>query len=304
MDEKEEDVFQEKLELFLYGLATCAAREDNELVRGRISSLVRFIDFSNANASLVTSFPRPIASKDERNCGGYKDLARAISREMKKHREMAPIPKKSTLYVTSGSIGNLEPDFVYQMHKAMRGSTIQKKRSWRQLAYRFRCLWPSKQTALRSDLVGLSCVRGMPGSHFYGIPEASRRKMFHHSRPNPPDSRIQQTLFPTVHGKFLWNESGILYVGSHNFSKAAWGLGGMMPKNVELGVVLVSPNKKQQETWIERLPCELVAKTERSDSYKPFIGVNDPEFVDERHMGNMREIILEESSMVLEKLIL
>jgi hypothetical protein len=66
---------------------------------------------------------------------------------------------------------------------------------------------------------------------------------------------------PISHSKVLIKTGGggigVVYVGSHNFSKSAWGLRGAMPKNVELGVVLASQSTSLTEEWCSRLPCLL-----------------------------------------------
>lgn len=78
-----------------------------------------------------------------------------------------------------------------------------------------------------------------------------------------------------THGKFLWNTQGVLCVGSQNLSEAAWGVQNAMPKNAELGVVLVDPNPRQHEKWIQRLPCELAAPNAMSPpSHEPCGGLN------------------------------
>ena len=45
-----------------------------------------------------------------------------------------------------------------------------------------------------------------------------------------------------------------LYVGSHNFSKKAWGIRRAQPGNVEFGVVLFTTSIDEAEQWRSRLP--------------------------------------------------
>jgi hypothetical protein len=80
------------------------------------------------------------------------------------------------------------------------------------------------------------------------------------------------------HAKVLYLEAaspaengiGILYVGSHNFSEAAWGLKGGSPKNVEAGVVLATKSTAVQQEWVSRLPFGLPNRNETSpDDYIP-----------------------------------
>ena len=51
--------------------------------------------------------------------------------------------------------------------------------------------------------------------------------------------------------------ASVIYVGSHNFSKNAWGCDGKTPGNVELGVVLGTRDPALRDEWASRLPCEL-----------------------------------------------
>ena len=89
---------------------------------------------------------------------------------------------------------------------------------------------------------------------------------------------------PALHGKCIfatprtasaWNPS-VLYVGSHNFSGAAFGDAdgtgdGTRPKNIELGVVLASTDRKTIAEWTARLPYVIPSSDERpfDDGYIP-----------------------------------
>ena len=223
---------------------------------------------------------------------------------------------KSSLYATSGSMGNLEPYFIWQMQQAMRGIVVNPNSnpttfSWNHVHNQLKCFWPSVELGLQSDIIGLHCLRHIPKYHIDKIPKQSFHKMFHDAIPNPTTTKIsssstsfpallsnllngastnsshqeEEYYYPTTHGKFMLRQH-VLYVGSHNFSRAAWGLRGSQPKNVELGVILVSNDKEQQRRWIERLPCQLVSQDEVSpSSYVPFNGVNHPDFVNRHPMG-------------------
>ena len=48
-----------------------------------------------------------------------------------------------------------------------------------------------------------------------------------------------------------------VYVGSHNFSKKAWGLRNGMPGNIEFGIVLVTTSVEVSKEWKSRLPYQL-----------------------------------------------
>jgi hypothetical protein len=48
-----------------------------------------------------------------------------------------------------------------------------------------------------------------------------------------------------------------VYVGSHNFSKKAWGLRHGMPGNVEFGIVLLTTSVGVSDEWKARIPYQL-----------------------------------------------
>ncbi|CAB9524441.1 unknown protein [Seminavis robusta] len=173
--------------------------------------------------------------------------------------------------------------------------------TWEQVDDRVKCLWPSVELAAQSDLTGLRCIRPLPAYHWNkNIPVQSRTKIFGNASPNPPNSKLYKhglstheqhlALAPTTHGKFLFNTEGVLYVGSHNFSRAAWGLGDAMPKNVELGVVMVSSKFDRIQAWVERLPCRLVPPSNTAPQcYQPFCGLNYQGFLDKHALSQQRK---------------
>ncbi len=59
----------------------------------------------------------------------------------------------------------------------------------------------------------------------------------------------------------------VLYLGSHNFSKAAWGVAGNQPTNVEVGVVLVTTSASIDQQWRDCLPCSLPGEFDESPEY-------------------------------------
>jgi Tyrosyl-DNA phosphodiesterase len=287
----------------------CACRKDQALVQPRIDALFVGIDLSS-KARLVISFPRPKGSKDER--GGWKKLVRVVDRVLRssglrkddsdsddnewknpydprdQQQSSTPNNYESVLYATSGSLGNLEPDFLLQMYEAMEGKEkrASKGTEWERIHDDVRCFWPSKVTACNMDLMGVvGALRPMPQSHWDTIPDRSKVKVFHDAIPNPPTkipSKLMrssgQEFHPVTHGKFIWNSRGVLYVGSHNFSKAAWGLCDAQPKNVEIGVVLATRVTDKCAEWISRFPCQLVSPDEESPvTYSPYTRYRDIE---------------------------
>jgi len=139
----------------------------------------------------------------------------------------------TTLYATSGSLGNLEPGFLWQMHKAMNGigecidDDSGLNISWENVEDNVRCLWPSIETACQFDFFGLGVLRCMPERHVYAIPEKSRHKIFHDARPNPctrtsfsgryaapeQENEVAEKWNVVTHGKFMYNDSGGEFVG-------------------------------------------------------------------------------------------
>lgn len=99
--------------------------------------------------------------------------------------------------------------------------------------------------------------------HWKRIPETARRLVFFDALPNASNG-FGLPLFrghALSHAKVLFAQAagdlGILYVGSHNFSKTAWGLKGASPQNVEVGVVLATQSMTVKQEWISRLPYRL-----------------------------------------------
>lgn len=288
-------------------MTKCACRKDQKLVQPRIDAIFVGIDFSS-KARLVISFPRPKGSKDER--GGWKKLVRVVDRVLRASDLRKDDPDsddndwktdaydqqqsstlnnyESVLYATSGSFGNLEPDFLLQMYEAMDGKErrASKGTEWERIHDDVRCFWPGKATACTMDLIGVvGALRPMPQSHWDTIPDCSKVKVFHDAIPNPPTkipSKLMgssgQEFHPVTHGKFIWNSRGVLYVGSHNLSKAAWGLRNAQPKNVEIGVVLATRDADKRAEWISRFPCQLVKPDKEAPvTYSPYTRYRDIE---------------------------
>ena len=317
--------------------------KQHKLISRRITSILEGVDFSKARALLVVSFPRRVEKNTQgvrvkdvyrhHKYGGWKQLALVVHQALldqgmladddssnssccsddDNHRKRKPVTYAAAdrrLYVTSGSLGNLEPGFIWQMHQAMNGEQVEpQQQQWKDVEDHFRCFWPSARTSKTMDVLGLmGALRPMPRRHVQSIPSTSRQKMLHDAIPNPNTKsktafqRYHNKLLkmsssastttakkndnsqphpptlafaPVTHGKFMYNRRGVLYVGSHNFSRSAWGERNAQPKNVEVGVVLATPRQAEQEAWIRRLPCHVDVDTDPpklSSNYEPFVG--------------------------------
>jgi len=174
-------------------------------------------------------------------------------------------------------MGNITPDFLLQMYEAfVHGRDVHASRStpWEALFDKMKCLWPSRETALSMnfEVSFIGNTRPMPPSHWRTIPETARHQFFLDALPNPPDKGNLE-YHAVVHCKVLYYacpKCNLLYVGSHNFSKSAWGLRGEMPKNVELGVVLAITSSCLRNEWKSHLPCRRPAASDTSPvSYIP-----------------------------------
>ena len=267
------------------------------MITQRIQALLDGIDFGPAQGRLVVSFPMSSGTSSTRDLlGGYRQLAMAVKsfqNEVDFHGSNASspssdndddanqnhannddddIPEGGILYATSGSMGDLQPDFILQMYEACSGRSVHASKStpWHNLYNKARVLWPSRETALTMNLMALiGNGRSMSRAHWNKvIPTEAKRRMFMDARPNPT-TRGELPYFPFLHGKFIYLATPnmtVVYVGSHNFSKSAWGLRGQGPKNVELGVVLATTFSNKRNEWKCRLPCLLPAA---SATYSP-----------------------------------
>ncbi|CAB9513512.1 expressed unknown protein [Seminavis robusta] len=320
----------------LRDMTKCAKAKHQAVVDSMIKALFERVNFDvnfcrkeATTARLVYSFPRPKGSIKDR--GGWKRLAEVVGAvipaaqsSVVDHNDQDDsdgsdsdeddIPRRDDkaglLFATSGSLGNLEADFLLQMCKAMNGQAPIAKRpaipkklawaettpkqpvcpkepSWDDVRERVRCFWPGKATAIEMDLMGLGMLRAMQEKHLKEVfLVGSQRKILHDAIPNPP-TKIRSRLFPesgrdfypVTHGKFMWNDragGGVLYVGSHNLSKAAWGLRNAQPKNLEIGVVLGTSSAAKKSEWISRLPCRLVApNVESPETFSPYTRFKD-----------------------------
>ena len=255
---------------FLDGMSKCRQFLHEQWVQNLLKAVFQDICLSESKARLVYSFPRVQGSQEQK--GGWKQLADTIedlllegydttddeSHQFSYRRISTAFQCRPVLYTMSGSIGDVTPEFLQQMMDAFSGKTTSypDEVTWNDI-HGIRCLLPSSN----SSLVG-SPVAGRLLSYNYwnSIPEDARRQSFWEGAPNP--TRERRLFHPFPHCKFLYKaasqgKTALLYVGSHNFSTAAWGIGGTMPRNTELGVVLATTNPSLQKQWEDRLPCHL-----------------------------------------------
>lgn len=134
-----------------------------------------------------------------------------------------------------------------------------------------KCLWPSTVTAQSMLPSGvINSLRNIPMKYWETIPSEARRRIFHDAAPNTPSSGFginERKCHPVVHGKIIYatprraNGPGfpsVVYVGSHNFSRAAWGEGAKGPRNIEFGVVLATNDRAMKMEWEQRFPCTVI----------------------------------------------
>ena len=262
----------------------------------RVAAIFNGVDFSDAKGELVGSAPRPrprsstTKNSSTKQLQGIPRLAEAVNclhaktppRVVSRVVSSTAASKKRCdlkLYCMQGSMGDLKADFLYEIQNAMTGRTgaaagsISKKvtkkvtkNDWAAVvehSTRLCVLWPSRHCAgSKMSVSSFLNLRSMPAKHWKEkISEKAKDFCFFDASPNPaPHYVVEQKRLPAGHAKVLLleeNGRSTCYVGSHNLSKAAWGVGGSQPQNVELGVVLCSTNPQEQKLWRERLPCEL-----------------------------------------------
>jgi hypothetical protein len=297
--------FEPCLRTFLKDLTKCRTERDQKLLATRLKDVFNGVNFETASARLVFSFPRPLTSKQSR--GGWRLLAQSVYILLRKHTDDSQdfdsanhraVPE--LVHAMAGSMGNIKPDFIIQMHEAMHGidNPVSKKKKKKKTGMRvsvetaphqdtdkitdtdwdqvedlgLRCLWPSRQTALSMHFQSIiGSMRAIPLSFWKTIKEKAKRNIFFDASPNPTVMGLPHlACHPVSHAKVIIKTGGdgigVVYVGSHNFSKSAWGLRGTMPRNLELGVVLVSQSTSLTQEWCSRLPCLLPEANAQSPS--------------------------------------
>ena len=269
-----------RLRSFLEDLTTSLSH--GNLIQEKIGQLFDGIHpDALAGVRFVYSFPRESVSTGTRaDRGGWQQLAHAIYRFRKdaghstsystfekQQRELEDL----RLYAMSGSLGNLLPDFLLQMKHAMSGKMIVPPNAEWSDIQRMYILWPSQQTA---ETMILGSARAISRDHWAGIAEGDRRRIFFDAPPNPSTKALQNHNHAFAHGKVMCAEQddswGAICLGSHNFSKAAWGLRNCSPRNVEFSVVLFTEDSQTLKNWQARLPYQLPGKDSRSlAEYEP-----------------------------------
>ncbi|CAJ1949031.1 unnamed protein product [Cylindrotheca closterium] len=307
---KQEESHKMPLRSFLTDL--CQGGSHQRFIKEHLEALFCNIDLEQSNASLVYSFPRLKNDAGERggwklltevvqDCllddyDTENDWNSPNTPEY--HPSTSDTEKRKdryVLYAMSGSIGNLDPTLLKCMKNAMTGKDTffddfpamnDKKgmaQEWAKLAG-IQCLLPSLETARKMDPTWNG--RLMTKSHWNSIPRIAQQQLFADAIPNPNFERTEtRPKHPFAHAKVLYckynkstampqlSKPSILYVGSHNFSRAAWGHADRMPGNVEVGVVLSTCDPILEKEWESRLPYLLLpgSNNNKSDYYRPLL---------------------------------
>jgi hypothetical protein len=268
--------FGGQLASFLNDQCQCKEGMDQQWINQHIEAILADIDLSVSRASLVYSFPRSKVESADR--GGWRQLASivndlvALDYDTDTEEEESIAASSQVLYAMSGSMGDLDPKFLQTMRSAMMGQDILSISDCWQDVHNCQVLIPSEETSKIINPIWNG--RSIGSEHWkIGVPEDAKWRFFNDAIPNPTS---KATRNPFSHAKVIYSRPArrggraVLYVGSHNFSKTAWGVEGIMPKSVELGVVLSTDDPIIQEKWEKRLPYVLPEHQLRSDStYKP-----------------------------------
>lgn len=240
------------------------------------------VDFGGARAALVDSLSPRIAQRPS----GAHDPHTALPRLCKAVREVrqasglpgeAPSPA-GRLIVVSGSFGamngkteNSPPEwFPVDLLAAMRGRRPPSARpTWAQLAGAAAAggdeglvLLAPTTDGRRTDADDTrdSVWHFMDRHHYLAIPADVRRRLFAALRPqdpaSPPEGVHAKAFLAEPHPE--GDQGWVVYVGSHNFSRRAWGDGhGMQPANCELGVAMATKCATQARRWKQAFPAAL-----------------------------------------------
>jgi hypothetical protein len=174
----------------------------------------------------------------------------------------------------SGSLGDLSQQFIQDMLLAMCGLCGTSAEAIGQACI----LYPSCTTAVGMDLRGLtSSLRSIAPKVYDSYPTHMVDRHFFDAPPNPPHAQPDSGCSCVAHGKAILvrgSSFSVVYVGSHNLSKSAWGLKKAQAKSIELGVLLVSRDPELRQQWVQRLPCSLPTTKEtwtsaRERQYRP-----------------------------------
>jgi hypothetical protein len=277
-------VFAHNLRVFCSDLCSCEDPMENRHAQSVLHEMFEHVHITTA-ARLVFSFPR--GKESEKMRGGWEQLALSVenllqaicsdSLDDEEAEIVSPAAdlhqQRSIVYSMAGSVGDLRPDFMLQMYKAMNGitSTVSEDTPWEEVNGQIRSLWPSRSTA---KTMVMTSARAMPLHHWNTIPAFAKQQNFFDSIPNPQELSLPEfSCYAFSHSKVLIKtgcNTGVIYVGSHNFSQAAWGLREKCARNIELGVVLATSSISLRSEWTSRLPALLPAEDAiSSESYVP-----------------------------------
>jgi hypothetical protein len=322
--------FGERLARFVTALGACKDQDDHQQeMHERIASVLDGIDFSPAKAFLVESLPLPatLATRSGAPLQGWQRLAEAMrearsaagldcggsaiceDRRIRSACKAGTCAADNRVYFMAGSFGDCQADFLQQMVGAMHGrdARIARPLCWSEVAAA-RCLWPSRGTAKEMNPLGvMASLRAIPMEVWQTIPPDAKNRLFFDARPRehwlqPIDAICQRRSKPIAHAKVIFSrfehaaagaEGASIYVGSHNFSEAAWGIRGNAPKNVELGVVLCTSDSTTARVWEERLPALLPSDHDQTLSARDrrYIPVSAPPHVREKAQTDLHTAI-------------
>jgi hypothetical protein len=317
-------LFAHNLRLFCSDLCSCQDPKENRHTQSVLHEMFQDVHF-HTSARLVFSFPRGKESQKIR--GGWEQLALSVenlqqgicsdSMDDEEGGIMSPAAdmqqRRSIVYSMAGSVGDLRPDFMLQMYQAMNGitSTIPEDTPWEDVNGQIRSLWPSRSTA---KTMVMTSARAMPLHHWNTIPALAKQQNFFDSIPNPPELSLPEfSCYAFSHSKVLIKTGGnigVIYVGSHNFSQAAWGLREKGARNIELGVVLATSSTSLCSEWKSRLPAFLPAEEAISpETYVPASPsedcraqwLNDESLSEDQAMDTSLETIREANRLHCEK---
>ena len=302
--------FGGRLETFLEYMATVYPGEtgkhdvpglpaaDLHVVRGKCAALLADVDFGAArDSALVTCMPGGTAGRDK-DKGGWQQLRQALA------EIGAPaLGGDGRIEVATGHFGHIKRDFLAQMCRTLRRvrAADAAEDEWDDVGRTF-LYHSSRRTVLSEGTNCLACFRTTaPGfdsdRHVLDTLFHDALPKFERIEPPPPPAMqgsppsLQGVLSPILHGKAILATSadatkGVFVVGSQNFGKGSWGLGGNQPGSVEIAAVLQANSASEVEEMRARFPVQLAPDeafgTRREARDPPYViargatdGVND-----------------------------
>jgi len=124
-----------------------------------------------------------------------------------------------------------------------------------------------QSTGILQQSTGLPALETREERLHLAMPSNNSKVYDTHSKVWNPARFLAQDYKPVAHAKTIFTQlpgcgGAVMYVGSHNISKSAWGLRGGKPKGIELGVILRTSCSRVREAWTKRLPCRLPTNSE------------------------------------------